>query len=212
MMVEDLEALRQHLGLTTFTLIGHSHGGYIGLNYAIAHGDRLAQLILVDPQVGWPEVDAALQRNLPKLAVQERYGEAVGVWQSERPLTSDADFAAWLRGVMPLYFHNPAYGESLVQVLHHHHPSVAALRATQATDQQFPVRGRVTQLHMPTLVLVGRHDFITSPEQAAILTEFGANLHIFEHSGHFPWIEESDAFFNTVQAWLTQQEVDQLTV
>jgi proline iminopeptidase len=29
-----------------------------------------------------------------------------------------------------------------------------------------------------------------------------ATLHIFEHSGHFPWIEEPDAFFSAVRAFL----------
>lgn len=33
-MVEDLEALRQYLGLATVTLLGHSNSGSIALAYA----------------------------------------------------------------------------------------------------------------------------------------------------------------------------------
>jgi pimeloyl-ACP methyl ester carboxylesterase len=39
-----------------------------------------------------------------------------------------------------------------------------------------------------------------------------AELHIFEQSGHFPWIEEPDVFFNAVCSWLRQQKGEQLKV
>lgn len=31
-----------------------------------------------------------------------------------------------------------------------------------------------------------------------------AQLVLFEHSGHFPWIEELERFSQTVKAWLEQ--------
>lgn len=202
MMVEDLEALRADLRLESFALLGHSHGGYIALNYALKYGDRLSHLVLVDSQVGWPEVDADLQRNLPKLAAQERFAAAVEAWRSSKPLESDADFAAWLRSVISLYFYNPEHSLDLTEALKTHHPSLTAFRATLATDRQYAIRGRIDRLSMPTLAMVGRHDFIASPEQSALLTELGAELCVFEQSGHFPWLEEPESFFAAVYSWL----------
>ena len=46
--VDDLEALRAHLGLERMDLLGHSWGGYLVMAYAALHPDRIAHLILVD--------------------------------------------------------------------------------------------------------------------------------------------------------------------
>src|SRR5690348_8053658 len=50
--VEDLDGLRALLGLERFALTGHSHGGYIALNYALRYPERLSHLLPVDAQVG----------------------------------------------------------------------------------------------------------------------------------------------------------------
>src|SRR5438270_13923847 len=39
--VADLDALRAHLGVHRIALLGTSYGGFISLEYAVAHGDRL---------------------------------------------------------------------------------------------------------------------------------------------------------------------------
>lgn len=54
--VEDLEAVRQGLGIDRFTLVGTSMGGLIALHYTPAHKDHVAGIVLND--IG-PEVDAA---------------------------------------------------------------------------------------------------------------------------------------------------------
>jgi pimeloyl-ACP methyl ester carboxylesterase len=45
----DLAAVADTLGLDQFVLVGHSMGGGVALEYAGAHPDRVAGLVLVDP-------------------------------------------------------------------------------------------------------------------------------------------------------------------
>ncbi|XVN42773.1 MAG: alpha/beta fold hydrolase [Candidatus Rickettsia vulgarisii] len=45
---EDLEKLRLGLGLTKFTLVGHSWGGLLSMNYAIKHPENVSSLILLN--------------------------------------------------------------------------------------------------------------------------------------------------------------------
>lgn len=45
----DLEALRQHFGLETVSLLGHSWGTVLALEYALRHPDRVSHLILMNP-------------------------------------------------------------------------------------------------------------------------------------------------------------------
>jgi proline iminopeptidase len=66
------------------------------------------------------------------------------------------------------------------------------------------VRERLREIRTPTLLLVGRHDFITPPERVAEIREAvpGSRMIVFEESGHFPWFEEPDAFFRAVREFI----------
>src|ERR1700754_2807210 len=48
-MVEDVEALRRHLGLDRLDLLAHSAGANLAYRYAEAHPGRVARLLLVTP-------------------------------------------------------------------------------------------------------------------------------------------------------------------
>jgi pimeloyl-ACP methyl ester carboxylesterase len=62
------------------------------------------------------------------------------------------------------------------------------------------------EITAPTLILVGRDDVITPPTQAERLQRGipNAELVVFEHSGHYPYFEESDRFFEVVHDWLAR--------
>jgi hypothetical protein len=68
--VEDLESLREHLKLDSFALLGHSHGGFIALNYALKYPRRLSHLLPVDAQLGVDEPREDAERNLPELGCE----------------------------------------------------------------------------------------------------------------------------------------------
>src|SRR6059058_3189735 len=42
----DVEELRVHLGLDRISLLGHSHGGTVAIEYAARHPERVGRLIL----------------------------------------------------------------------------------------------------------------------------------------------------------------------
>jgi len=65
------------------------------------------------------------------------------------------------------------------------------------------------EITVPTLVMAGRHDWITPPAQGAERLHAGlpnSKLIIFEDSGHFPFIEEPDKFVTTVREWINSLE------
>lgn len=196
--VADLEALASHLGLARFSLLGHSHGGYIALNYALAYPGRLQGLVLVDAQLGVDEPAQDLQRTLPQLAQMPAFRQAVADFTGPRTLANDGDFAAFLKKIGPLYFKDPSGPafQRFLDFVDRHPISLKSFLATSGTDKEFEVRTRLASLRVPTLCMVGEHDFICSPVQAeAIATAVpGARLSRFAGSGHFPWIEEPAAF------------------
>lgn len=58
----------------------------------------------------------------------------------------------------------------------------------------------LSSIKIPTLVIVGRHDFICGPRWAQVLHEgiAGSVLVILENSGHLGHLEEPDTFANAI--------------
>jgi pimeloyl-ACP methyl ester carboxylesterase len=58
-MTEDIAAVVNGLGLSSFVLVGHSLGGGVALAYAGAHPSRVAGLLLLDPIGDGKQIPAA---------------------------------------------------------------------------------------------------------------------------------------------------------
>jgi proline iminopeptidase len=82
--------------------------------------------------------------------------------------------------------------------------SVEASQASEAITEEWDLTPRLSEISAPTLILVGRDDFICPPSQAKIMRERIPNseLVVFEQSGHFAHVEEPEAFFDAVRRWL----------
>lgn len=194
-MVSDAAALMTELGHETFTLIGHSFGGFVAQEFAAAHGDRLTGLVLIDTV---PAFDYH-----PTVSGSDDQMAAFGKLFSE-PMASDEDWQATWNPVVQMYFHqwDPKVGADLdARTVYEHRAwnAGSALLGTYNTLEKLP------GIAVRTLVMGGRHDGITPPESGAerIATALpNSELAIFEASGHYPFIEEYDAFFSALRAWL----------
>lgn len=205
-IVADLDALRAHLGLASFALLGHSHGGYIAMSYAVRYPDRVSALVLVSAQVGAEEPGEDLRLSLPRLAEDGRFADALAAFTSPWESDSDAALTGWLSRILPLYFADPD-GAPLAGARAGVQSSQVSLRAFQGcqqSDGRFPVREQLGRITAPTLVVAGERDFICAPTQPAIIHEGirGSVLTVCEKSGHFPWLEEPDRFYAVVSDFL----------
>ena len=62
-MADDIDGLRQRLGLDSIDLFGHSDGGTIAIEYAVRHPQHLRKLLLIAPSV----LGDKEPKSLPKL-------------------------------------------------------------------------------------------------------------------------------------------------
>ena len=69
---EEVEQVRQGLGLDHFILYGSSWGGMLGIEYALAHQDHLQALIISDMTASIPSYEAYAQTLLEELTPEER--------------------------------------------------------------------------------------------------------------------------------------------
>jgi proline iminopeptidase len=82
--------------------------------------------------------------------------------------------------------------------------SVEAAEAGDSIVEDWDLTPRLGEISAPTLILVGKDDFVCPPPQARILHEGIPNFEsaVFENSGHFTHVEEPEAFFDAVRGWL----------
>ena len=201
----DADALAQHLGWNRVGVIGHSYGGFLALEMAVRYPQRLSRLILVDTAPASPssyadEIMRAARR-------QGATREMLAILQEEDP-TDDASMRRQLLAVWPLYW--KAFGSELSRhLLDNCIISVAGL-ARQGELQAFNMTPRLREIETPTLILVGRHDFIAPPSQAERLHEGIAHseLVVFEESGHYPFVEEAQKFCSCIRDWIGKTSED----
>jgi pimeloyl-ACP methyl ester carboxylesterase len=177
--------------------LGHSHGGFVGLQFALDYPERLAGLILYDSAPAWgAEAFEEATRGIERFAGQ-RPGhpgvpEVVQAWHSQ-DATDSASFRDFLRRLLPAYFADYWGREAELR------PWASALEATFDPGRKadpWDVRDVLETITTRTQVIVGQHDFICGPRWATQLTKEipGARLVVLENSGHFGHLEEPKLF------------------
>jgi proline iminopeptidase len=121
----------------------------------------------------------------------------------------NADFEETWRAILPLYDYedDPAAVQAKAAAPIYHYQTHNHACSTNLPT--YDVTARLGEIAVPTLITVGRVDWIT-PVAASEQLAGGlpnAQLAIFEKSGHSPQIEERDAWPATVREFLATVEV-----
>ena len=197
--VADLDRLRASLGHDRLVLLGHSYGAFLALDYALAHPDRLAGLILCGAAPSFTHVDRVAANAVAR-------GGDLGVAFLQAlaaPIPDDATFATLFPPFLPLYFHEPARARGFFADTRF---SAAALnRSLGQLVATWDVTARLPEITAPTLVLVGDDDFITPRDPCADRLLAGlprASLAVLPGAGHFPFAETPEPFLAAVDAFL----------
>ncbi len=196
-LTSDAAGLMSALGHESFTLIGHSYGGFIAQEFAANYENRLDGLVLINtvpafdyaPMVSGPETNMAA---FGKLFTQ--------------PMANNDDWRATWNPVAEIYFHqwDSEVGADLDARTQYEY---RAWNASSALLGSFNTLEKLPNISTRTLVIGGRHDGITPVDTgSARIAELlpNATLIIFEDSGHYPFIEEETAFFEALTGWLAE--------
>jgi proline iminopeptidase len=200
--VADLDALRAHLGLEKWTVLGTSYGGFIAQEYALRHADRLNGLILVDTAPSNDHHHKAIQNALD--SGRPGIDQAMLDELFSGHIRDDAHFRTAFAAIQPLYrvTANPeADAAQLDAIVFRYQTHNFAFSRNLAT---YDVRPRLGEIEVPTLVMCGRHDWITPLDQSEFMAEHipGARLVVYDHSGHGPMAEENERYLAVVREFI----------
>jgi len=202
-MVEDLEALRVRLGLASWVFAGTSTGGMIGLLYALRYPASLRALVLNGSAASWRYIldpDCIYNGDNP-------YNSRAKLVMAPLFLPKPPSTARrrWAEVILELGLRQK---EKLPELLDERGDLVVdRLRAyidEVRPPDPYDLEGRLGEIRTPTLVTCGRFDNQCPIQQSEILHEGIPNsqLTIFEHSGHFPYFEEPEAFRDAVHRFI----------
>lgn len=196
------------LGIERVTLVGHSLGGGVAMQFAYQYPERVDRLVLVGTGGVGRDVNPALRLvslpgtdlllhllRLPTLRRAGRLGVPV-VRRLPVDLGYDVEDLVRIFDALP----DGAARSAVVRTLR----AVVDWRGQVVTmlDRCYLARG------MPTLLVWGRHDTIVPVGHAHVAHAAmpGSRLEIFEDSGHFPHHSEPARFLAVLQDFLATTE------
>lgn len=199
--IEDIEALRQHLGLERILILGNSYGGMVAQGYAARYAKNVAKLILVATAPSHHFLaDAKINLRSQGSAEQIALGEQL--WNGA--FTSDAQVADFFTKMHSLYSTQPQ-----VQNFSSNNSSWSYEALNQGFKtflREFNFIPELSKISCPTLILAGQEDWICPPQHAKILAQHirRAQLKIFPNCGHTIAIDAQDRYMQAIQDFLQQ--------
>ncbi|MFF2480225.1 alpha/beta fold hydrolase [Paenibacillus sp. NPDC058071] len=204
-LADDIEALRQYLGLERIHVLGHSFGGFVAQVYATKYASSLLSLLLVCTAPSknfYPDALAFAGR----VATPEQLKAIPELFEGR--IKDEAHLIRWWDLNFPLYFH--VKDEELMRETGNR--PIGSLDVTNYTFKhfipQYDVRGKLPEVNVPTLIVAARHDWITPVSQAEEMHSLlpQSQLVIFEQSGHMPFIEEQADFIDLLNGFIAERE------
>jgi proline iminopeptidase len=202
--VDDMEALRLHLGLGPIVSIGTSYGGMVAMAHAARYPHAVSHLVLCVTAAHGGFVPAA-QAWIAAHGTPEQQAVCATLWAGG---FTEVEQLKHYYDVM-----GPLYATS-------YNAEAAALTKGRGTNspeplnrafgpggflRSFDLRPELARITAPTRILAGRHDWICPPQFSEEIHALipGSTLRIFETASHSLRADVTDALRADIAAFVT---------
>ncbi len=205
---DDIEGLRRYLGISSFYLLGHSHGGMVAQTYAVNHSGNLKGLILFSttPVTGKEWIDD-LSANLGWFANEPWFKEAAPAFMGMGVSKTSEEAAGLFKKAAGFYFADYTANKERIDA------AVANMRFNIVPYQTFlslpfDVRPRLHRIHAPTLIIGAGKDPICSLKFSQQIHDAipGSHLSDMEKSGHMAHVEQPEELAAVISGFIADVE------
>ena len=220
-MVEDVEAVRQALGLGKISLLGHSYGGALAQAYALKYQKNLTHLILGSTWSSTVALNQMFVRMKEKMPAELRDRinrmEAEGLFghgldfQKNR-YTNEYMTAAWGEGYFPYLYQNrpdpnydPITGGNISWDLYREMWGSHGEYVVDGNLKSVEYTERLASIKVPTLILVGDHDECDPSLSEAMHAKIaGSRMVVLPKAGHMTFVDQTKMFVEAVDGFLNK--------
>ena len=211
-LVYDIEEVRRSLGISSWSVLGHSFGGYLGVLYANLHPSSVDKLIfenatfdlalsarslLQGAAMEYSKLgDPQAVRACLGLAFSSSSTSAYELWSEFSELTNklgEDRNALYVHGIERDFFErlvdqSPLSSEDWSKANIHQRKLFEEGKVFDSLLGSVPSH--------PTLLIKGRYDYVMSLDQihGYVTANSTTDLIVFDNSGHFPHAEEPRKF------------------
>jgi proline iminopeptidase len=213
-VVDDIELVRQRLGLGDVIIVGHSGHAYLALEYAKRYPEHATHVVMigVGPNQGsqhkWLTETAWEETVAPER--KARFEEDLRRIAAEVEQAPDRRFITYAIRMAARSWYDPAFDPApLWDGVHVNMPVFDHLWGQVFRDIDI-TRG-LDELVAPVWLGLGRADYLVAPYwswQPYRASFPDLTVRVFERSGHTPQLEESARFDAELLAWLAEKGSD----
>jgi proline iminopeptidase len=192
--VLDLEEIRNEMGFSSWTFAGHSTGGMIGILYGIHCSSSLSSLILVGTsarEYASSSYQCIYNEGHPEFKRMQELIELLKL-----PNLSEEDRQRFSKERTQLSLFRPENYERYFSKNIAKKMSAKRMNFFSREALIFDVTRQLSAIRTKTAILCGKHDVQCPVNFSIEMSELipNAMLHIFEHSNHYPFLEEEFEF------------------
>jgi len=200
--IEDIEALRKHLGLKKICILGGSYGGIVAQGYAIRYSKNVEKLILSVTIPSHRAVTEAKQYlaeygSAKQIAICQHLWN--GTFKNHKHVMHYFKLMDSLYSLTARRKHKPVFSESKTIWSHE-----ALNEGFGGFLRRFDFVPKLKKIKCPTLVLAGQDDWICRPSQSKIIAQHipNAQLKIFRNCGHAIAVDAHDKYIRAIKRFL----------
>lgn len=209
--LNDIEAIRKAFNLDKISVLGHSWGGFLAMQYTIEHPEHVDKLILSNSSPATSDGYALFGQE---------YMRRMGPYQEELDkIRSSQGFRDGDSCVMEqfyrLIFRQYCYIPEKANLLNLWMTSIASLNGAKVSeiirenvlDKSFNLNNGLKSLKVSVLILHGDVDPIPSSTAQAIHDNIPNSKYILmKNCGHFPYVEDPNTYFKHINNFLNTRE------
>lgn len=205
--IEDVEALRRHLGLEKICILGGSYGGIVAQGYAIRYPKNVDKLILSATAPSYRFIDEA-KKTLQEKGTRKQRNLAELLWQGSFKNVKQVN--AFFKSLDTLY--SVKAKQRRKKKPQHKSSTVWSHEALNMGFGDFLRRfdfiPKLHKIRSRTLILAGQDDWICSAHQAKVMAEHipNATLKIFKKCGHMIAVDAHDNYIKTIKGFFQKKK------
>lgn len=202
-MADDMEALRKHLKIKKWNILGHSFGGMLASYYATAYPNSINKLVLSSSggiDLTLLKTENLIERNLTKVEK-----DSLAYWNDKIEKGDTSHTAAIGRGraLAPAYVYDQKYVPIIAERLTQGNSTINGLLWDDMQKINFDCKEKLKNFKNPVLIIQGKQDVISNQiGELANKTFPNSKLILLENCRHYGWLDAKEKYFSDINSFL----------